>query len=81
VTFQLLCDGSLIRSIVKRPAMRAAGRILTAEMDKQLSDNFQPLDNSILEQNALVVNTGDKLILFDTGLWTLHLFGPSTGRL
>ena len=50
-------------------------------MDKQLTDNFQPLDNSILEQNALVVNTGDKLILFDTGLGTLHLFGPTTGRL
>jgi hypothetical protein len=51
------------------------------EMDKQLTDNFQPLDNSILEQNALVVNTGDKLILFDTGLGTPHLFGPTTGRL
>jgi ribonuclease BN (tRNA processing enzyme) len=53
----------------------------TAETDKQLTDNFQPLDSSILEQNALVVNTGDKLILFDTGLGTLHLFGPTTGRL
>ena len=53
----------------------------TAEMDKQLTDNFQPLDNSILEQNALIVNTGDKLILFDTGLGTLHIFGPTTGRL
>jgi glyoxylase-like metal-dependent hydrolase (beta-lactamase superfamily II) len=52
-----------------------------AEMDKQLTDNFQPLDNSILEQNALIVNTGDKLILFDTGLGTLHLFGPTTGKL
>jgi glyoxylase-like metal-dependent hydrolase (beta-lactamase superfamily II) len=27
------------------------------------------------------VNTGDKLILFDTGLGNLHLFGPTTGRL
>ncbi len=55
--------------------------LTTAEMDKQLTDNFQSLENSILEQNALVVNTGDKLILFDTGLGTLHPFGPGTGRL
>ena len=27
------------------------------------------------------MNTGDKLILFDTGLGNLQLFGPTTGRL
>ncbi len=52
-----------------------------AEMDKQLTDNFLPLENAVLEQNALIVNTGDKLILFDTGLGGLHLFGPTTGKL
>src|SRR6516165_1865693 len=52
-----------------------------AEMDKQLTDNFLPLSNAVLEQNALVVNTGDKLILFDTGMGGLKLFGPTTGRL
>src|SRR5262249_52733476 len=52
-----------------------------AEMDKQLTDNFLPLANAVLEQNALIVNTGDKLILFDTGLGSLKLFGPTTGRL
>jgi len=50
------------------------------------SDEYQEIlhlrtDNTILEQNALIVNTGDKLILFDTGLGNLHLFGPTTGRL
>jgi glyoxylase-like metal-dependent hydrolase (beta-lactamase superfamily II) len=55
---------------------------LTPEaMDKQLRDNFLPNDNAVLEQNALVLNTGDKLILFDTGLGTLDLFGPTTGKL
>ena len=55
---------------------------LTAEeMDKQLRDNFLPNDNAVLEQNALVLNTGDKLVLFDTGLGTLDLFGPTTGKL
>ena len=51
------------------------------ETDRQLSENFLRTDNTILAQNALVVNTGDKLILFDTGLGNLHLFGPTTGRL
>ena len=51
------------------------------EMDKQLRDNFLPNDNAVLEQNALVLNTGDKLVLFDTGLGTLDLFGPTTGKL
>lgn len=51
------------------------------EMDKQLTDNFLPLNNAVLEQNALVVNTGDKLILFDSGMGGLKLFGPTTGKL
>ena len=51
------------------------------EMEKQLTDNFLPLDNAVLEQNALVVNTGDKLVLFDTGMGGLQLFGPTTGKL
>jgi len=51
------------------------------EMAKQLSDNFLRMDNAILEQNALVLNTGNQLILFDTGLGSLNIFGPTTGRL
>jgi glyoxylase-like metal-dependent hydrolase (beta-lactamase superfamily II) len=52
-----------------------------AEMDKQLTDNFLPLENAVLEQNALVVNTGDRLVLFDTGLGSLSIFGKTTGKL
>lgn len=51
------------------------------EMNKQLTDNFLPLDNAVLEQNALIINTGERLILFDTGMGSLKLFGPSTGKL
>ena len=51
------------------------------EMGKQLTDNFLPLENAVLEQNALVINTGDKLVLFDTGMGGLKLFGPTTGKL
>ena len=45
--------------------------LTTAEMDKQLTDNFLPLENAVLEQNALMLNTGDRLVLFDTGLGSL----------
>ncbi len=51
------------------------------EMDKQLTDNFLPLENAVLEQNALVINTGDQLVLFDTGMGGLNMFGPTTGKL
>src|SRR3954453_619130 len=43
--------------------------------------NFLPTGNAVLEQNALVVNTGDKLVLFDTGMGSLTVFGPTTGKL
>ncbi|MGU3495401.1 MBL fold metallo-hydrolase [Xanthobacteraceae bacterium A53D] len=51
------------------------------EMKKQLTDNFLPLSNAVLEQNVLVVNTGDKLMLFDTGMGSSKIFGPTTGKL
>src|SRR5712671_884578 len=38
------------------------------QMVKELTDNFLPTDNVLLEQNALVINTGDRVVLFDTGL-------------
>jgi glyoxylase-like metal-dependent hydrolase (beta-lactamase superfamily II) len=52
-----------------------------AEMDKQLTDNFLPLENAVLEQNILVLNTGDRMVLFDTGMGGLKLFGPTTGKM
>ena len=39
------------------------------------------MDNAVLEQNALVINTGNQLVLFDTGLGSLNIFGPTTGKL
>jgi glyoxylase-like metal-dependent hydrolase (beta-lactamase superfamily II) len=50
------------------------------ELRKMLSDNFLAPDNVVLEQNSPIVNTGDKLVLFDTGLGTSKGFGPTTGR-
>jgi len=53
----------------------------TADMDKQLTDNFLPLENAVLEQNILVLNTGDRMVLFDTGMGGLKIFGPTTGKM
>src|SRR3981081_3438359 len=50
------------------------------EVKKMLTDNFLSPDNVVLEQNSPIVNMGDKLVLFDTGLGTSKDFGPNTGR-
>jgi glyoxylase-like metal-dependent hydrolase (beta-lactamase superfamily II) len=51
------------------------------EIKRQLNDNFLPLENAVLEQNSLIVNTGSHLVLFDTGMGTAKDFGPTTGKL
>jgi glyoxylase-like metal-dependent hydrolase (beta-lactamase superfamily II) len=48
---------------------------------KALADNFLPTENVAFEQNALVINTGSHLVLFDTGMGDSKLLGPTTGRL
>jgi glyoxylase-like metal-dependent hydrolase (beta-lactamase superfamily II) len=50
------------------------------EMRKMLTDNFLSPSDVVLEQNSPVVNLGDKLVLFDTGMGTSQAFGPTTGR-
>jgi glyoxylase-like metal-dependent hydrolase (beta-lactamase superfamily II) len=50
------------------------------EVRKMLSDNFLSPDNVVLEQNSPIVNFGDRLVLFDTGMGTSKMFGPTTGR-
>src|SRR4051794_19291093 len=50
------------------------------EVKKMLADNFLDPDNVVLEQNSPVVNTGNKLVLFDTGMGTSKAFGPTTGQ-
>lgn len=51
------------------------------EVRGMLSRNFLDTKNVILEQNIPIINTGDKLIMFDTGMGTSKMFGPTTGRL
>ncbi len=51
------------------------------EVRGMLTRNFLDTKNVVLEQNIPVVNMGDKLIMFDTGMGTAKTFGPTTGRL
>ncbi|MBV6488157.1 MAG: MBL fold metallo-hydrolase [Pseudorhodoplanes sp.] len=51
------------------------------DFSKALADNFLPTEKVKLEQNALVLNTGDTLVLIDTGTGAQKLMGPDTGRL
>src|ERR1044072_3505713 len=51
------------------------------EIARQLSSNYLPLENAVLEQNALIVNTGNQLVLFDTGMGSAKDFRPTTGKL
>jgi glyoxylase-like metal-dependent hydrolase (beta-lactamase superfamily II) len=37
-------------------------------VEKMMTDRFLPADKLVMDQNALVINTGDKLALFETGM-------------
>ena len=52
-----------------------------AELDKMLAANFLPTSSAPLEQNTLVLNTGDRIIIFDNGMGLSRLFGDTTGKL
>ena len=51
------------------------------DIAKMLADNYLSPTSVVLEQNSPVVNTGTHLVLFDTGMGTQKMFGPTTGRL
>lgn len=50
-------------------------------IDRELTANFLAPSNVTLEQNALIINTGDKVVLFDTGVGAAKGFGDKAGRL
>jgi glyoxylase-like metal-dependent hydrolase (beta-lactamase superfamily II) len=55
--------------------------ITKEEIRRELQANFLPLDKIVLQQNVLVLNSSGKTIIFDTGMGSLKLFGPTTGQL
>jgi glyoxylase-like metal-dependent hydrolase (beta-lactamase superfamily II) len=56
-------------------------KISKDEIARELHDNFLPPSNAVLEQNVLIVNFGDRVVLFDTGMGSDKLFGDTTGKL
>ena len=52
-----------------------------SEINQMIAEHFLPSDNIVLDQNSLVLNTGDKLVLFDTGMASMPRPGAQTGRL
>lgn len=48
---------------------------------EMLTNNFLDTSNVILEQNILVLDAGEKRILFDTGMGSSTMFGQTTGQL
>jgi glyoxylase-like metal-dependent hydrolase (beta-lactamase superfamily II) len=51
------------------------------QIDDVVAANFLDKNNFVVEQNALVVNTGGKLVLIDTGIGFRQVYGPRSGRL
>lgn len=51
------------------------------EMGRQLTDNFLPTNNVVLEQNVLVITINGKTALFDTGMGAVKALAPPPGSL
>lgn len=77
--FQLtvISDGVIVTGDPKRTFVGA----LPEEIASTLSASYLPTDRVVLDENVLVVNTGSRIILFDTGSGLLQAYGPGAGRL
>jgi glyoxylase-like metal-dependent hydrolase (beta-lactamase superfamily II) len=51
------------------------------EIRQRLSDEFLPTDTVRMEQNILVLNTGDKLVMFDSGILSMKAPDAPSGRI
>ena len=78
----IVSDGALPLGKAEDSFVGAAPGEVNAMMRAALLDPA----NALLEQNAVIVNTGRHLVLFDTGMGdsmgpASQMFGPTTGRL
>jgi glyoxylase-like metal-dependent hydrolase (beta-lactamase superfamily II) len=51
------------------------------EIHEQLLRNFLPTNKVVIEQNIPILISGGKRIIFETGMGSLKMFGPHSGRL
>ena len=63
------------------PAARTFSGMPEGEIVKAITDDFLPADNVVLDQNALIVNNGQRLVLIDTGMLSVQRPNTQTGRL
>jgi glyoxylase-like metal-dependent hydrolase (beta-lactamase superfamily II) len=63
------------------PAAPHYPNIRKEAVDELLMSRFQSPAALIVQENCLVLNTGDTLVLFDSGIGTSKVFGTSAGRL
>lgn len=74
----VISDGPLLIGEAKPEMFKG----MTKEaIDRELGANFLSPSNVVMEQNTLLINTGDKLVLFDTGVGADKSFGGKSGRL
>ena len=50
------------------------------DIDRVLLDSFLPTGQLVLEQNILVMTSGGRTTVFDTGMGPSRAFGPNAGR-
>ena len=63
------------------PATRSFRGPTDGELDTMFGEYFLPTDNIVLDQNCLVIDTGDRMVLFDTGMASAKRANTHTGRL
>jgi glyoxylase-like metal-dependent hydrolase (beta-lactamase superfamily II) len=74
----VISDGPLGLGPVKAEMF---GGYTQEQIDQLFAKDFLSTEAFKAEQNALVLNTGDKLALLDTGMGGSKAFGPSSGQL
>jgi glyoxylase-like metal-dependent hydrolase (beta-lactamase superfamily II) len=74
----VISDGPLQLGQVKAEMFKG---FTQERIDELLAANFLDKNNFQLDQNALVVNTGEKLVLIDAGMGARKMFGEKSGKL
>ena len=73
----VVSDGVIVTGDPKKTFVGAPAE----QIASTLFASFLPTDRVVFDENVLVVDTGSKVILFDTGSGALQAYGPGAGRL
>jgi glyoxylase-like metal-dependent hydrolase (beta-lactamase superfamily II) len=77
--------GSLEATVISDGPLNFTSKIFRgapdAEIQQLLLDDFVQPDKVRMEQNILVINTGDKLVMFDTGILSMKQANAPSGQI